>query len=168
MPEIVVLEGDRFRRTVNLRRLMKPKDYNWWKNATHISDDDIRYLNAEYPELLGVWGTVAAGAGKVIGGIFRRIAQRVRERRAARAAAPSSSAGLQPEETQRFYRTSNIPAQQSASTLTPQQRAAIQADARILAQKMSPQDILKSEGNSMVLPIAIGAGAIAIMLMMRK
>ncbi len=54
-----------------------------------ISPEDIEYLNAKYPELMGVWPILAKigkGLLKVGGKAIKGIAARVRQRRAARKA----------------------------------------------------------------------------------
>lgn len=138
---IVTLQGDSGKLySIDLSQILKPQDYQAWNRARYITGDDLRYLDTAYPELMGVWGTVAVGAGKILkklgGRIFKRIAERIRARKAKRGG------------------ESQAPAQAPAKVLP---------DARQVVKKQAAAafDISK------MLPI-IGIGAIVLLLAMRK
>jgi hypothetical protein len=91
---LITLQGDSgtmYR--VDLKGVLNDEDFAAWKSAKYMTGDDIDYLDRQYPELMGVWATAALTAGKILknigGKVFKRIAQRVRERK-----------GSQPEKTQ--------------------------------------------------------------------
>lgn len=142
---IVTLQGDSGRLyRVNLRGVLSPQDYTAWNRARYITGDDVSYLDRRYPELLGVWGTVAVGAGKILkaigGKVFKRIAERVRQRRAAGGGVDTVSAPA----------ASVAPAQSAVKKVFPDSRA-----------KAATIDINK------FLPV-IGIGAIVLFMAMKK
>lgn len=96
-PELVILEGERgVRKRIDLARILRPDDLRLWRLNKYFTGEDIKYLEENYPELMGAWGTIAVTAGKVVRGIgkkiFGGIARRIRERRERRKAKSNQAA----------------------------------------------------------------------------
>jgi len=146
---LVTLQGDSGTRyQVDLMGVLDDADYAAWQKAKYLTGDDLQYLENRYPELMGVWATVAVGAGKILknigGRIFKRVAARIKARRGKQDSQPASP----PVEVQ--------PQQQPQV----QQKKLVLPDTRKQIKTTSP-DINK------MLPI-IGIGAIVLIMTMRK
>jgi len=79
--KLVTLEGDR----LTLESILSENDYNRLLSGSDFDEDEVEYYADAYPELMGVAGTVIAKVGGGIARIVRRIAKRIRARRARRA-----------------------------------------------------------------------------------
>lgn len=110
-----------------------------------LTESDIAYLNAKYPELMGIWPFIAKIGGALIkggAGIVKKIAGAVKKKRAAKKA---------------------------ASTQVKQEQEIKQAAIR-QAQQMAVVEQQRKEGqkkNMMMIMIPV-AGLAAIMLLKRK
>jgi len=138
---LVTLQGDSGTRyQVDLMGVLDDADYAAWQKAKYLTGDDLQYLENRYPELMGVWATVAVGAGKILknigGRIFKRVAAGIKARRGKQDSQPASP----PVEVQ--------------------QKKLVLPDTRKQIKTTSP-DINK------MLPI-IGIGAIVLIMTMRK
>lgn len=116
MARLVGLSGD------DLKSIMEPADYARFARTRYLTGDDIRYLDYKYPELLGVWATIATGAGKILKrigkGVFGRIAKRIREKR-------QKSSQAQPQTIQQVQPVQQVPqAAQRQLRLVPDSRQA--------------------------------------------
>lgn len=145
---LVTLQGDSGKMyRVDLRGVLGDSDYRAWNRAQYITGDDLIYLDRQYPELMGIWATVAAGAGKVLknigGRIFRRIAAKIRARKGQSEPAPAPAPTAAP-----------VPAQ------VQQKTRVVVPDARQVRVVKSADDISK------YLPL-IG-GAIVLIMVMKK
>jgi len=149
---LVTLQGDsgtKYR--VDLRGVLDDADYNAWEKARYITGDDLVYLDRRYPELMGVWATVAAGAGKILknigGRIFKRIAARIKARR-----------GKSQEQAPQSQAPASVPVPEHVV----QKTKLVVPDARQAQVKtVSSGDVSK------MLPL-IGLGAIVLIMVMKK
>jgi hypothetical protein len=92
--------------------------------SDNMSVSEFNYLNSKYPELLGFYATAAAGGLKILkkfGSGFRKIAQRIKAKRAARkegaAQAQVENQAEQVRQSQRAIQTSKNTAQGKNSML---------------------------------------------------
>lgn len=93
-PELVIMHGENRNMIERIRESLDPVDYQYLMSG-EATVEDIEVFKNEYPELMGIWGTIIAGAVKLVGGVSRGIAKGVRGRRARKAAAAAQKRELE-------------------------------------------------------------------------
>lgn len=148
-PTLVTLEGEQMdaAEVAELLGIDEDDAYYLGRCAGRLSGDDIAYLNAKYPELMGAWPLLAKAAGFLAKGgkkLFSGIGKAIRKRR------------------ERKKKAKQAKSQAAA------QKVAIQAAQQRQYQMVQMQEAAKAAQKKKLLMIGLPLAAVALFLVMNQ